>query len=157
VSTVYPILKSKNKRINLFIPSEKKTIKAKIVYKGYDDKKIKGKSYNLKKYNLIYNNNSFEIFVDKLGSIAFIDWSSLGYTSEITSNKIFSFDTKKVKHNYKMKVKNIKINGYPVKIYNYIPLKKKNGKRIFIIDGVMFPMLKNDSGDTLSENIFLTN
>ncbi len=154
VSTIYSFLNSEKKNINLFNPSEKKIIKAKITYKGYDNKKIKGKLYLLKKYNLTYENNSFEIFVDKSNIIVLVDWSSLGYTSEIKNIIITPFKKVVVSHNYNLKTKKIKINGYPVKIYKYYPKKKRNGKKIFIIDGVMFPVLKNDSGDVLSENIF---
>lgn len=154
VSTVYSFLNSKKKNIKLFNPSGNKIIKAIFTYKGYDNKKIKGKYYKLKRYNLIYGNNSFEIFVDKSNLIVFVDWSSLGYTSELKNIIITPFQTDLVKQNYKLIIKKVKINKYPVKIYKYYPKNKKNGKKIFIIDGVMFPSLSNDSGDTLSENIF---
>jgi len=156
VSSIYPFLKENIRNIDLFIPSENKIIKGKLIYSGIEDKKIKKTIYHLKKYNLTYKNHSFEIFTDKSGLIVFVDWSSIGYQSEITNLRITSFSLNKVssKRNYKVRIKKLKIKSFPVKIYKYYPKNKNRKLTILIIDGVLFPKMIKDSRDTLSENIF---
>jgi hypothetical protein len=159
VSTLLPILKDrgnnkKDYKINLFIPSRNKIVKATLKYENIESKKIDKLYFSLEKYNLYYDKESFEIFADKAKRIVFVDWSSLGYHSIIKDTKIVSF-TKAINHlNYVLKVQKIKINNYNVTLYKYISKSKKKMKKILIIDGVLIPKMINDSGDTLSENIF---
>ena len=157
VSTLYPILDKKTKKVDVFIPSKNEVIKAKLSFSGVEGKKIGKFNYFLERYSISYKNQSFEVFVDKLGNIVYVDWSSFGYYSQINNEKIISFESKKIKKTYKLKVKNLKLNKFPVKLYYYNSLKNsavKKNKKILFIDGRMFPKIKNANLDVLAENIF---